>query len=129
MSELKRYEAVNPYEQPSESEHGEYYLADDVDKRIEELKQELEEKFALVKLQTILLNEYKRDEKLLKNSLTKLRCFNWDLEAYKFEAEKLADAVIRNNQLRMDGTHEQQLVKLNVMSLMLTLANKLKGGE
>lgn len=52
---------------------------------------------------------------------------NKDLEAYKFEAEKLADAVIRNNQLRMDGTHEQQLVKLNVMSLMLTLANKLKG--
>ena len=50
-----------------------------------------------------------------------------ELEAYKFEAEKLADAVIRNNQLRMDGTHEQQLVKLNVMSLMLTLANKLKG--
>ena len=39
MSELKRYTAVNPYEQPSESEHGEYYLADDVDKRIEELKQ------------------------------------------------------------------------------------------
>ena len=39
MNDLKRYEAVNPYEQPSESEHGEYYLAEDVDKRIEELKQ------------------------------------------------------------------------------------------
>jgi len=41
MSELKRYTAVNPYEQPSESEHGEYYLADDVDKRIEDLEQNI----------------------------------------------------------------------------------------
>ncbi len=43
MSELRRFEAVNPYEQPSESEHGKYYLADDVDKRIEELKQRIKE--------------------------------------------------------------------------------------
>jgi len=88
MSELKRYEAVNPYEQPSESEHGEYYLADDVDKHIEELKQsnkeladnleEAKELQFLHLLQTLQVNAEWKNEVAPKISELKQR--NKDIE-------------------------------------------------
>ena len=43
MSELKRYDVPVGFEANVEMADGEYYLADDVDKRIEELKQRIKE--------------------------------------------------------------------------------------
>ena len=114
MSELKRYEAVNPYEQPSESEHGKYYLADDVDKHIEELKQSIKELADnLEEASLCLLLIQQKNERL---RLLLWQCKKWHIEP-RLEA------------LKEIATEEQQGL-INIFNGHLQQAEQLlKGGE
>jgi len=59
MSELKRYDVPVGFEANVEMADGEYYLADDVDKRIEELEQRNKELRQALERSNYLLRGYK----------------------------------------------------------------------
>ncbi len=82
---------------------------EELKQRIKELEQALKEEEAEVKLQTILLSAYKRDQMLLKNSLTKMLDL---IESYRTE---VIDFELHKAVLGFDGMKQleqaEQLLK------------------